>query len=65
MSINFKFPPVWMECSGEGYTCICPECGTICKTTNPTGTSTEMFCNNCGSAFRIEYLRFVTGGTKE
>lgn len=63
MTINFKFPLVWME--REGCTCICPQCGTICKTINPTGTSAEMFCNNCGSAFRIEYLRFVTKEVKE
>ena len=65
MTINYKLPPNWMECSGEGFTCICPQCGTICRTVNPTGTSAEMLCNNCGSAFRIEYLRFVIEEVKE
>ena len=65
MTINYKLPPIWMERSGEGYSCICPQCGTVCRTINPMGTSAEMLCKECGSAFRIEYLRFVTEEVKE
>ena len=66
MTISFKAPPVWMERSGEGHTtCICPPCGTICWTVNPTGDSAEMYCSRCHNGFRISFLRCVTEEVKE
>ena len=58
--LGMRVPPVWMECSGEGYTCICPQCGTICRTVNPTGDSAEIYCTECRNAFRITFARMVT-----
>lgn len=60
-----KTPPIWMDRYGEGYTCICPECGTICRTFNTTGNSAEMYCTNCLTGFRISFLRHVTEEVKE
>ena len=57
---SYTMPPVWMDRSGEGYTCICPQCGTICRTVNPTGDSAEMYCPHCHNGFRITFLRCVT-----
>lgn len=65
MTIPLTAPPVWMERSGEGYTCICPQCGTICRTFNPTGDSAEMYCPRCYNGFRITSLRCVTEEVKE
>ena len=65
MTLSFKSPPVWMERSGEGYTCICPQCGTICWTVNPTGDSAEMYCPRCHNGFRITLLRCVIEEVKE
>ena len=65
MTLGIPISPNWMERSGEGYTCICPQCGTICRTVNPTGASAEMYCTNCNNGFRIEFLREVVEKVKE
>jgi len=63
--LGIRVPPMWMECTGEGYTCICPQCGTICRTVNPTGDSAEMYCTNCYTGFRITFLREVVEKVSE
>lgn len=60
-----KVPPIWMDRYGKGYTCICPECGTVCRTVNPTGDSAEMYCTNCLTGFRISFLGHVMEEVKE
>lgn len=59
MTIGIRTPPIWMERSGKSHSCICPECGTICRTINPTGNSAEIYCTECCNAFRITFGRMV------